>query len=47
MSSSVTTVSVTKGPDSGLLKACEVLSLTSTQEHCVLGENCSISCLKW
>lgn len=47
MSSWVITVSVTDGPDSRLLKACEVLSFISTQEHCVLGENGSISCLKW
>lgn len=47
VSSWVITVSVTNRPDYRLLKACEVLPFTSTQEHCLLGENSSISCLRW
>lgn len=38
VSSWVITMSVTNGPDSRLLKACE---------HCLLGENGPISCLGW
>lgn len=38
--------SVTNRPGCRLLEAHKLLSLTSTQGHCVLGANGSISCLK-